>query len=326
MKAERGSEPQAAPAARQARDAAREEFLADVLAGLSGPQKRLPCKYFYDARGSRLFDAICELDEYYLTRTELEILQAHADEMAAAIGPGALLVEYGSGSSVKTRLLLDRLEAPAGYAPVDVSREHLLAASRAIAADYPGLQVTPVCADFTRPFAVPARAPGRRFVYFPGSTIGNFERADACDLLRRIAATPRCAGALVGFDLQKSRAVLEAAYDDGRGVTAAFNLNLLARINHELAADFDLDGFVHRARYEAGARRVEMRLVSTRAQRARVAGHEFAFAAGETILTELSHKYTLDGFSDMAAESGLRLARAWTDPGRRFAVAHLERV
>lgn len=309
--------------ARRPHDPAREEFLADVLAGLSCPQKRLPCKYFYDARGSQLFDAICELDEYYLTRTELEILQRHADEMAAAVGPGALLVEYGSGSSVKTRLLLDRLDEPAGYAPVDVSREHLLAASRAIAADYPGLHVLPVCADFTRTFAIPERAPGRRFVYFPGSTIGNFERTGACDLLRRIAALPRCTGALVGFDLQKPRAALEAAYNDRSGVTAEFNLNLLARINRELGADFDLDRFVHRARYDAGSHRVEMLLVSAARQRVTVAGEAFEFAAGETILTELSHKYTVEGFSDMAEESGLRLLRTWTDAERRFAVAHL---
>jgi dimethylhistidine N-methyltransferase len=323
MTAPLGSEANTAHATRKVRDAAREEFLADVLAGLSRPQKRLPCKYFYDAHGSRLFDAICELDEYYLTRAELEILQAHADAMAAVIGPRALLVEYGSGSSVKTRLLLDRLAEPAGYAPVDVSREHLLAASRAIAADYPELRVLPICADFTRPFAIPVSAPGRRFVYFPGSTIGNFERRDACDLLRRIAATPGCDGAIVGFDLQKPRELLEAAYNDRRGVTAAFNMNLLARINAELGGDFDLDRFFHRARYDAAAHRIEMLLVSAARQRVTVAGETFAFAAGETILTELSHKYTFQGFSDMAEEAGMTLRRAWTDAGRRFAVAHL---
>jgi dimethylhistidine N-methyltransferase len=324
MTAQVESEPNAGHGTRKVQGDAREEFLADVIAGLSCARKRLPCKYFYDERGSQLFDAICELDEYYLTRAELEILQTHAGEMAEVIGPRALVVEYGSGSSVKTRLLLDQLREPAGYAPVDVSREHLLAASRAIAGDYPGLKVLPVCADFTRPFAIPASAPGRRFVYFPGSTIGNFEPAEAVALLRRIATTPRCAGAIVGFDLQKSRATLEAAYNDRRGVTAAFNLNLLARINAELGGDFALGRFSHRARYDADLHRVEMHLVSAAPQRVAVGGEAFAFAAGESILTELSHKYTLAAFSDMAEEAGLKLRRAWTDGERRFAVAHLE--
>lgn len=298
------------------------EFLADVLAGLSERPRTLPCKYFYDAAGSRLFDAICELDEYYPTRAELEILRAHAPEIAAAIGPGRLLVEYGSGSSTKTRLLLDRLAEPAGYAPVDVSREHLLAAADRVAVDYPGLCVAPIVADFTRPFALPASR-GRPAIYFPGSTIGNFRPAEARALLRRIAATPGLAGAIVGIDLQKPIAALEAAYNDARGVTAAFNLNLLARINRELGGDFVVERFVHRASYDVGRHRIEMRLVSAVDQVARVDGRSFAFVAGESILTELSHKYTVDGFADMAAGSGLRLARAWTDAGRRFAVVHL---
>lgn len=298
----------------------------DVLAGLSQANKTLPCKYFYDATGSRLFDAICELEEYYPTRTELSILQADAPAIAAAIGPGRALVEYGSGSSVKTRLLLDRLVEPAGYVPVDVSREHLLAAAAAIAADYPGLRVTPVCADFTRPFALPPGLAGRPVVYFPGSTIGNFEPAGARALLRQIAALPGCAGAVVGIDLQKPVAVLEAAYNDARGVTAAFNLNLLARINRELGADFALDRFVHRAHYDTRHHRVEMRLVSRFDQEVRIADRAFTFAAGEAILTEMSHKYTLDGFADMALESGLRRERAWTDADRRFAVVLLRQA
>lgn len=301
----------------------RDEFLLDVLAGLAAPRKRLPCKYFYDARGSALFDAICELDEYYPTRAELEILREHAGAIADAIGPGRLLVEYGSGSSVKTRLLLDRLAAPAGYAPVDVSREHLFAAARRIAADYPRITVRPICADFTRPFALPAGIAGQRVIYFPGSTIGNFTPDEAGALLRRIAATPRCAGAVIGIDLQKDVRTLEAAYDDARGVTAAFNLNLLARINRELGGDFALEHFAHRARYDAVHQRIEMHLVSAAEQVVRVGGRSFGLRAGEAIVTEYSHKYTVDGFADMAHGAGLRLARAWTDAGRRFAVVHL---
>ncbi len=294
-----------------------------MLAGLSQADKSLPCKYFYDAAGSRLFDAICELDEYYPTRAELEILRAHAPAIAAAIGPGRVLVELGSGSSTKTRRLLDELAAPAGYVPVDVSREHLLAAAAAIAGDYPALRVAPLCADFTRPFDLPAGLAGRPVVFFPGSTIGNFAPADARALLRQIAALPGCAGAVVGIDLQKPVAALEAAYNDARGVTAAFNLNLLARINRELGGDFALDRFAHRATYDAVHHRVEMRLVSRFDQEVRVAGRAFAFAAGEPILTELSHKYTIDGFSDMAEEAGLCRERAWTDGERRFAVVLL---
>lgn len=307
----------------QAPQAPAGSFLADVIAGLSLPERRLPSKYFYDARGSQLFDAICDTPEYYLTRAELAILREHACEMAARIGPGQVLVEYGSGASVKTRLLLDAMTEPAGYVPVDVAREHLLAASAAIAADYPGLLVLPLHADFTRAFTPPTTARAPCFVYFPGSTIGNFEPHEARALLRGIAGLPRCSGALVGIDLQKPGPTLEAAYNDDAGVTAAFNLNLLARINRELGADFAPDRFVHRATYNAAAGRIEMRLYSTAEQVVRVGGRSFRFGAGEAILTELSHKYTVDGFADMALQSGLALTRAWTDPGRRFAVVHL---
>lgn len=304
---------------------ATDEFLADVLAGLSRPLKTLPCKYFYDERGSLLFDAICGLDEYYPTRVELEILRAHAGAMAAAIGPGRVVIEFGSGSSLKTRRLLDALQAPAGYAPIDVAREHLLAASAAIAAEYPGLRVTPVCADFSRPFALPPGLPLRRVVYFPGSTIGNFAAEEAGALLRQIAGLPGCEGALIGIDLQKPVAALEAAYNDRCGVTAEFNRNLLVRINAELGGDFAPGCFEHEARYDAAAARIEMRLVSAVDQVAHVGGRAFAFRAGEAILTELSHKYTVDGFAAMAEASGLALARSWTDADRRFAVVHLTR-
>lgn len=305
------------------RSAPVDPFLREVHDGLARPQKRLPCKYFYDEPGSRLFDAICELDEYYLTRAELAIMREHAGEMAALLGPGCALVEYGSGTSLKTRLLLDRLERPDTYVPVDVAREHLLAASAAIAADYPQVRVLPLCADFTAPLDMPEGTGGRRVVYFPGSTIGNFAPAEARALLGRIARTPGCSGALVGIDLQKPRATLEAAYDDARGVTAAFNLNLLARINRELGGDFDTGRFVHRARYDEVAGRIEMHLESAVDQVVRVGERAFAFRRGETIHTESSHKYRVDDFAAMAAAAGLALTCWWTDPQQQFAVVHL---
>lgn len=299
-------------------------FLADVREGLSRPHKRLPSKYFYDARGSRLFAALSESPEYYLTRAEIEILDAHAVEMATVIGPRRILVEYGSGVSVKTRLLLDHLDALA-YVPVDVAREPLLAASAAIAAEYPKLQVLPLHADFTRPFDLPAGLLGRSVVYFPGSTIGNFEPHEASALLHQIARMPGSEGALVGIDLVKPKPTLEAAYNDSDGITAAFNLNLLHRINAELRGEFLPGRFSHRAVYNEDAARIEMYLVSKRDQVVRVGDRSFSFRAGEAILTELSHKYTLDGFSDMASRSGLTLTQAWTDDAARFAVVHLVR-
>ena len=229
------------------------QFLKDVVAGLTGTPKTLPCKYFYDERGSRLFDAICELDEYYPTRTELAILEQHAGEMAAQIGPTVMLVEPGSGSSLKTRLLLDRLEDPVAYVPVDISCAHLKLMAGDLEADYPMLEVLPVCADFTTRFALPKsqrQRPAISAVYFPGSTIGNFLPEAAERLLGWMGEVVGVGGGLlIGVDLVKDRRVLEAAYNDREGVTAEFNLNLLRRINDELGADFDLNGFEHRARY-----------------------------------------------------------------------------
>ena len=303
------------------------QFLAEVVAGLRAEDKRLPCKYFYDERGSQLFDRICELPEYYPTRTERSIMQRSAEEMADALGADVLLVEFGSGSSLKTRLLLDVLEEPVAYVPVDISREHLVRSSEALAADYPGLEVLPVCADFTEPFALPesARRPNRRAVYFPGSTIGNFTRERAVGLLRTVAALCGPGGAmLIGVDLKKDRSTLESAYDDAAGVTAAFNRNLLVRMNRELDADFAPERFRHRAVWNERASRVEMHLVSEVAQSATVDGERFEFAAGEPICTEHSHKYTLEAFSKIAAEAGFRVARVWTDPARRFSVQLLE--
>jgi L-histidine Nalpha-methyltransferase len=308
-------------------DPERERFLRDALAGLRQQRKTLPCKYFYDAEGSKLFDQICTLPEYYPTRTELGILRAHAGEMAHGLGPETLLVEYGSGSSVKTRRLLDRLARPAAYVPVDISREHLLDTALTLRLDYPGLEVLPVCADFTAPFTLPRpRLPAaRRAVYFPGSTIGNFSEAGAVALMAGVARRVGRGGAfLVGVDLKKDPRVLERAYDDAAGVTAAFNRNLLARMNRELDADFDLRRFSHRAVWAEAAGRVEIYLVSDVEQVVHLDGVAIHFDRGESICTEHSHKYTLEGFAELARRAGLTVRRVWTDHARRFSVQYLE--
>lgn len=304
-------------------------FLTDALAGLRRPQKELPCKYLYDAVGSALFDAICETSEYYPTRTELAIMRAHAGEMGARLGPGCQVVELGSGSGIKTRLLLRHLPRPAAYVPVDISADHLRRSAKELAARFPEVEVQPVAADFTRPFEVPepAMATRRRVVYFPGSTVGNFGPAEALTLLRDIAALCGPGGALlIGVDLKKDPAILNAAYDDAAGVTAAFNRNLLARMNRELGANFDLSAFRHWAFYNEAAGRVEMHLVSTRDQTARVGGHPIRFAAGESIHTENSYKYALNEFEQVASRAGLRLVTLWTDPRRLFSVQLYEIV
>jgi len=303
-------------------------FSEDVIFGLASSPKSLPCKYFYDARGSQLFDRITELDEYYPTRTEAELMRGHAGAMAAAIGPGALIVELGSGSSIKTRLLLDQLDRPAGYAPVDISAAHLEQAARSIAADYPALEVVPVAADFTRGFRVPRtqRPAARCVVYFPGSTIGNFTRPRALALLSAVARLVRAnhderpGGLLLGFDLVKPRDVLERAYDDAHGVTAEFNLNLLARINRELDGDFDLTQFEHRALWAPEPARVEISIRSKRDQVVHAAGQRFSFATGEELLTEHSHKYTRTSITSLAREAGFERSTIWTDPDELFGV------
>lgn len=300
-------------------------FRDEVLGGLQQAPKRLPCKYFYDKRGSSLFDQICELDEYYLTRTELAIMDGNAREIAAQIGPGVMLVEYGSGSSVKTRVLLDALSEPAAYVPVDISRKHLQHTSRELARLYPSLEVLPVCADFTAEFdlPVPQSDPTHCAVYFPGSTIGNFESAAAEEILSHIA--PLCGsggGLVIGIDLQKERSVLEAAYNDSKGITAEFNLNLLRRINRELNGNFCLERFRHVATYNADLGRIEMFLQSNCDQEITIAGTAVGINAHEMICTEYSHKYTIDGFAGMAAKVGLTLNKEWTDKKRHFAVLH----
>lgn len=308
-------------------------FRHDVLRGLASSPRCIPSKYFYDERGSRLFDEITRTEEYYPTRTEQAIMDAHGPEMAEAIGPRAILIEYGSGSSRKTRTLLDALDPGAhperglvAYVPIDISREHLLLTAEALRGAYPELLVAPVAADYTGGFELPALPVARRrVVYFPGSTIGNFSRGQATAFLFHAAETARPGGGLlIGIDLVKDRLTLEAAYDDATGVTARFNLNLLHRINCELGGTFDPDGFRHLALWNEDERRIETYLVSLREQTAEVAGVAFRFAEGERIHTENSHKYTVEGFAGEAAEAGFTLRRAWTDPRNWFAVLYFE--
>jgi dimethylhistidine N-methyltransferase len=301
-------------------------FLRDVVLGLARPRKAIPCTYFYDEIGSALFETICDLDEYYLTRTELAILRAHVSEMAAVIGEDCELVELGSGSGLKTHLLLKRLKRLRGYFPIDVDRVSLERMASDMAGHYPGLRVFPVHADFTGQLVLPASGdpPARRVVFFPGSTIGNFSPGAAVDLLRTIArlAGPR-GGLLIGLDLDKDESIVWPAYNDRRGVTALFNLNLLARINRELGGDFDLSAFAHRATYLRHRERVEMHLLSQAAQAVRIGGFRFEFEEGETIHTEYSYKYSLDHFARLTARAGFTLVRQWLDPQEYFAVQYL---
>jgi L-histidine Nalpha-methyltransferase len=300
----------------------RDDAVADVLRGLGRLHKTLPTELLYDERGSQLFEQICELPEYYPTRTELAIMREHLPAIADAIGPAATLFEYGSGSSIKTRLLLGALVEPHAYLPVDISREHLLATAARLREEFPRLRVEPICGDFTRPLKLPATlGRGHCVGYFPGSTIGNFETPAAIELLRQLARQAGREGrVLLGADLRKPVSVLEPAYDDAAGVTAEFNLNLLVRINREMDGDFETSRFEHRAFWDDANGRIVMTLVSTCAQVVTVAGHSFAFAEGEAIRTEYSHKYTLEGFAELAQRAGLRVDRVWTDPQRWFSV------
>ena len=302
-------------------------FLADVWDGLGASPKALPAKYFYDAAGSALFEQITALPEYYPTRTELGILDERGPDIAALLPDGAALVEFGSGSTAKLRRLLRHLPGLSAYLPVDVSGDFLREQAETLRGDFPDLTVEPVVADFTRPFTLPEGFKGRALAgFFPGSTIGNFEPGEAArllDVFGRILGTG--AMLVLGVDLVKDRAVLEAAYDDAAGVTAAFNLNLITRINRELDGEIDPDSFAHRAFFNEAASRIEMHLVSRRAQTVRVAGRSFAFAEGESIHTENSYKYTLDGFRALAARAGWASLEAWTDPDGLFSLHALRR-
>jgi dimethylhistidine N-methyltransferase len=298
-------------------------FADELLAGLSRRPRAIAPKWFYDAAGSRLFDQICELPEYYPTRTELALLESHAPDIARCVGPQAEIVEFGAGASRKVRLLLAALEAPARYVPVDISGEHLLGAVAELRAAHPRLPVQPVVTDFTRDFALPP-ARGRRVAFFPGSSIGNFEPLQAAALLHRFAEPLACGGLLIGVDLVKDPLELHAAYNDSAGVTARFNLNLWARANREAGADFDLSQWMHSAFYNAPLRRIEMHLVSRRQQRVKVAGQVFDFDEGESVHTEISCKHSVSGFQELARSAGWSPRAVWTDPARRFSLHWLE--
>ena len=319
--------PEPAHANAEADDCAASPFGRDVLAGLSARPRAVSPKWLYDAAGSALFEDITRLEAYYPTRTERALLEAHAGAMVDAIGKDAVLVEYGSGSSEKTRVLLDALHARrtlAAYVPVDISASMLTATAAALRERYPGLPVLPLAADYTRPYRLPDLPPeaDRVVVFFPGSTVGNFEPDEALAFLRHVAGVIGDDGALlIGVDQWKDPAVLQRAYDDPEGVTAAFNLNLLRRVNRELGGDADLGGWAHRAVVDAARRRVEMHLVSTRDQTLTVCGRAFRFRAGETVHTESSHKHDAESFAALAARAGLVRQRRWEDPQGWFAEA-----
>ncbi len=302
------------------------DFYTEVVDGLSQTPKALSPKYFYDEIGSKLFDEICELSEYYLTRTETALLKACAQEITALVDEGCLLVEPGSGSSNKVRLLLNALK-PHAYLPMDISRKHLLASAESLSMDYPWLRVHAACVDFSEPLELPYSAPGGKCVaFFPGSTIGNFSPEGVINFLANVAdMVGQGGGLLIGVDLKKDASILRAAYNDKKGVTARFNLNMLRRINDELGADFDLDQFRHWAYYNEDDGRIEMHLVSCRRQMMTLGSHQISFEEGETIHTENSYKYALNEFRDLAREAGLERVKAWTDPLELFSVQYFVR-
>jgi dimethylhistidine N-methyltransferase len=300
-----------------------ESFRDAVLCGLGRPRKSIPCKFFYDTRGSWLFEEICRLPEYYPTRTEIAILEENSDDIAAQMGPHCRLIEFGSGASQKVRILLQALDRPAAYVPVDISREHLREAANSLAEDFPSVPVVAVCADYTRPFALPPLpgAKGKRVGFFPGSTIGNFEPDAAVAFLANYASVLGPGGEmLIGVDLKKDPEILDAAYNDRAGVTAAFNLNLLERVNRELDGDLDIDRFEHVAFYSEAEGRVEIYIRSQADQQAQIAGRRFGFEAGELIHTEYSYKYSVREFRSLAADAGFRPVDTWTDPAELFSV------
>ncbi len=304
-----------------------DDFMADTLTGLSRNQKSLSPKYFYDQKGSALFDEICRAPEYYVTRTELALLDQILPEVAELTGPEAIVIEWGSGSSWKIRKLLDGLDNPAEYIAIDISRDHLKAAAAEIGRQYPDVKVGAICADFLAPIALPPEAivsEGRRLGFLPGSTIGNFDPHVAAEILRKAAALLGAGGAmLIGVDLEKDEDTLLAAYDDAGGITASFNLNLLARMKDELGAQVDVDAFEHEAIYNREFHRVEMHLKAKVATGISIAGQEFIMAPGETIHTENSHKFTLAGFQEIAKTAGFEPEAVWRDPDGLFSLHYL---
>lgn len=302
------------------------EFISDVLKGLTAQQKWLPCRWLYDERGSELFEAITHLPEYYLTRTETKILKHVAPQLANAIGSEAELIEYGAGASTKTRILLDNLPRLRSYVPIDVSETFLLQTAETLRVDYPDLTVRPVVADFLSPLYLPEYGPGRRVGFFPGSTIGNLSNEEIEQFLTQARQNLGPESLFIlGYDRVKPLSILIPAYDDAAGVTAAFNLNLLQRINRELGADFDVSEFCHEARWNDALFQIEMHLVSKRSQTVRIGEQTVSFSSGETIHTENSRKFTPDQINRLAALSGYRVRETYSDADDLFSVALLER-
>jgi dimethylhistidine N-methyltransferase len=305
------------------------ELLEIAQRGLSLKPKRLPSWLFYDERGSQLFDDICEQPEYYLTRSEIALMDEHAGSIADTLGSDVRLVEYGSGNARKTRMLLQHLHEPVAYVPVEISAEPLRESVDRLAAEFPALPVQPLCADFTKPLRlpIPPRAPRRTVLYFPGSTIGNFDNRDAAGLLRKMRNEMGDAGGiLIGVDLKKDPAIIEAAYNDAAGVTAAFTLNMLTRLNRDVGSDFDLSAFRHRAHYNSMAGRIETHIVSSKAQQVKLGKASVAFREDEAIQVEYSCKYSLADFEALAAKAGLAVMRVWTDAEKMFSVQYLVRA
>ncbi|MGI6454048.1 MAG: L-histidine N(alpha)-methyltransferase [bacterium] len=299
------------------------KFFIEVLRGLCKPYKELPCKYIYDERGSKLFDQITELDEYYLTRTETQILHTCHTPIAEAVGENCVVIEYGSGSSAKTPILLESLEQPVAYVPVDISREHLMQSASRLQYQLPEIEVLPICADYTGTVEYPEEILEipNRLIFFPGSTLGNFDPTQAVQFLRTMRAVCGAEGKiLIGIDLQKDLSILIPAYDDAQGITAEFNQNILLRINHELNANFNLPAFRYHAFFNEQKNRVEMQQISIRKQEVTIGGTTIEFDQDEPIHTESSYKYTLDQFAQLAFEAGLHSESIWMDPNQWFSI------
>ncbi len=305
----------------------KQQFLNEVKAGLSGIPKTLPCKYFYDQKGSELFEKICQLDEYYITRTELQLLTQIETELTELIGKNAVIIEPGAGAGIKIRKLLSALDSPRAYVPMDISEDFLFYSAEIIQNKFPEIEILPIEGDFTQHVEWQGMDQyPNRVVFFPGSTIGNFEKSEAIDFLKNMYELVGKNGALiVGADLLKDRATLEAAYDDSLGVTARFNKNLLLRINNELDGNFNLQQFTHQARLNHQQQRIEMHLVSDKTQQVEIAQETFKFDKGESIHTENSHKYTLQSFTAMAEQAGFRSLKTWTDEQNYFSIHYLVR-